>query len=122
MMVMTMKVIFALLIVLLVPATSLASFYNGNDLIEWVRSDDLVDLGKGAEIDAANASRLLGYVVGVHDAYDGKTICAPKGTTIGQTVEIVKKFTRNNPEIWSQPGDSLVLIPLEYAFPCKKKK
>jgi hypothetical protein len=89
-----------------------SSFFNGNQLKAWMDSQDPVESGA-----------FLGYVAGASDAVnDDKTICAPRGFTIGQAEAIVRKYIQANPEKWSERADQLVAQALKQAFPCPAKK
>ncbi len=112
---------FAMLIPMLCVAhTSLAAFYNGNDLAEWNQAREVTKQHRPGGSDFLSTGMMRGYVTGVHDTYEGTVICAPPEATIGQMEDIVGRFVENHPEIRTQTATDLVLTALSAAFPCKK--
>jgi hypothetical protein len=65
-----------------------------------------------------------GYILGAADQLQvTKRICRPPSDAgTFQTVEIVRKFIRENPKEWSKHGMSLVEEPLVQAFPCQESQ
>lgn len=62
-----------------------------------------------------------GYILGAADQLQvQRRTCRPNSdaATI-QTVEIVKRYIRDNPEVWGDHAASLVQVPLVRAFPCR---
>jgi hypothetical protein len=118
------RIILAALVgVLLAPSTAEAVSKNGNELF--------------SDCSAENATYsngiCMGYIVGVGDAVldlqflgliDARfsPICVPRksGVTVGQMVDIVKKYLTDHPEFRHQGGGALVVQALRQAFPCKK--
>jgi hypothetical protein len=47
--------------------------------------------------------------------------CLPNDVESGQTVRIVLKYIRNNPEEAHRPTDALILAALGKAYPCPSK-
>ena len=45
--------------------------------------------------------------------------CLPNGVTLGQTVDVVKRWLNDNPQLRHLPGPEVVATALEGAFPCK---
>lgn len=88
-----------------------AAFIDGNKLLEYIREE---------ERSGNSSGMLLGYIAGVHDAFDTSVICTPSNATLGQLKAIVIKFLKENPEVWSKNGDNVIYIALGKAFPCKK--
>lgn len=113
--------ILILAIALAVPCVSHAEYWTGYSLKEMIDASDRSDNGNPTNADHLNHFRLFGFVVGVHDAVEGLTICVPAETKVGQLVAVVKKYYRNNPEKWNMSAAALVEQALSKAFPCKKK-
>lgn len=61
----------------------------------------------------------VGYVVGVHDALDGVSICSPQEVTIGQIAAVALKYMRNHPESLHLLGSVIVGSELSSVWPCK---
>lgn len=85
-----------------------AEFKDGNKLLSEM---------KGSQYQQMSA---LGYVVGVADALEGVTVCAPDSVTAGQIHDMVKQFLENNPGLRHYSGDAIVNRVLSKAWPCKK--
>ena len=96
---------------LLFSASAQAAFIDGNKLLEYAREE---------ERSGNSSGMLLGYIAGVHDAFDSQVICTPSNATLGQLKAIVIKFLKENPEVWAKNGDNVIYIALGKAFPCKK--
>jgi hypothetical protein len=66
----------------------------------------------------------LGYIAGTHDYIDGmqassgKTVCIPNQITIGQEVDVVSLYLKNNPKVRHLTAPSLIWMALKDAFPC----
>ena len=88
-----------------------AAFIDGNKLLEYAREE---------ERSGNSSGMLLGYIAGVHDAFDSSVICTPSNATLGQLKAIVVKFLKENPEVWAKTGDNVIFTALSRAFPCKK--
>jgi hypothetical protein len=93
-----------------------ASFYTGNEVHDWCKSDN---------------PRCLIYSIGILDAQNflntvkalngGELkICAPKNANAGQVKDIVKAYLENNPAVRNQSAPGLVMLALNLAWPCKK--
>lgn len=67
----------------------------------------------------------VGYIMGIADAEDGKTICLPAGAShigLAQTVmQSVPRGTVSLPESMYQPAHVFVRGILAKAYPCAKK-
>lgn len=87
-----------------------AEFFTGNDLLDKFRSEALASKGVG-----------LGYVMGVHDALHGVTICTPDHVTSGQLRDMVRNYLDNTPAIRHLSADSIVADVLKRAFPCASR-
>jgi Rap1a immunity proteins len=72
----------------------------------------------------ADKEYCLGYISGTHDYIDGiqassgKAICTPNQITIGQEVDVVSLYLKNNPKLRHFTASSLVWLALKDAFPC----
>lgn len=62
----------------------------------------------------------FGYVIGVHDALAGTTVCIGEGVTQRQVVDAVLKFMRGNPEVLGATADRVIAAALEEVWPCPK--
>jgi hypothetical protein len=100
-----------LLALLLFSASAQAAFIDGNKLLEYAREE---------ERSGTSSGMLLGYIAGVHDAFDNTAICTPSNATLGQLKAVVVKFLKENPEVWAKNGDNVIFLALGRAFPCKK--
>lgn len=73
-----------------------------------------------ASKDHIDAWKLMYYVAGVADTYNGVLLCYPSDVTNGQTVEIVIKYIKDHPEEWHKRAPDLVYKALAPTFGCKK--
>lgn len=87
-----------------------AQFYSGNELIQRMQSESVVD-----------KMVALGFVAGVADAWDGILVCPPENSTTGQTRDIALKFLILNPAKRHRPAAELVSEALGEAWPCVRK-
>lgn len=87
-----------------------AAFFSGNDLYSRMTSED-----DGKVIMA------LGFVVGVHDSFEGEFICTGNNVTAGQLRDVVKKYLAENPAKRDTGAVVLTTVALGRAFPCPKK-
>ncbi len=71
--------------------------------------------------DTLDFAFFMGYVDGVADAAEGRSICFPKDVVKGQVVSMVSKYLREHPEEWNNSGEELVVRALRPTFPCAKK-
>lgn len=61
-----------------------------------------------------------GFIIGVSDsAFVRKVVCLPNGATIGQVVDIVKKYLNDHPEDGHYSAASVVENALRANWPCK---
>lgn len=86
-----------------------AFFYDGNDLLRRLNSDDEV-----VQMVA------LGYVAGVSDANKGRTHCMPNNVTTGQLRDMVRNYLNNNPAERHYTAHSIVREVLASVFPCSR--
>jgi xanthosine utilization system XapX-like protein len=90
-----------------------AEFYSGTDL-----KTRLEDWTRNPSVDLVSASLGAGYVLGVHDALSGVTVCAPSGITLAQLVDVTLKYMSENPEILNLSADQVVGRRLKAVWPC----
>jgi Ssp1 endopeptidase immunity protein Rap1a len=96
-----------------------AAATTGNELKAWMNEGEAVEAARpGAKL--LKAGQYMGYVAGVGEALDGLAWCSRPGVTLGQTMDVVSKYLRDNPEKLHEPAGLLVLNALGNAFPCKK--
>jgi hypothetical protein len=86
-------------------------FKTGNSLLADLRNTDSIDRMIG-----------MGYVLAVHDASSGISVCSPKGITTGQVMEVVKKYLEDNPAHLHRDADVLALKALQVSWPCPKRE
>ena len=67
----------------------------------------------------------LAYVTGATDAWvdaqvvsKTKYFCLPKNGTVGQIVDVVRKYLRDHPETRQYAADSEIEAAIQTAFPC----
>ena len=96
-------------VVALVVMPAQAQFYSGNELWQIMQADDYTSKGMA-----------LGFVAGVSDSWDGTLVCGPSSVTLGQAVDIVKRFLRDNPQSRHLSAESLARVALARAWPCRK--
>jgi hypothetical protein len=109
----------ALVLLIMLPVSAGAGFYDGNKLVELWRQN------QAAERHDPNTSYFQsglfnGYVTGVIDAnpflYD-----FPEGVTAGQCCAIVGRFLDAHPERWAESASQLVRDALKEAFPISNR-
>jgi len=101
----------ALLLTACLSVPAHAGFMSGNMLLSNIQSEETY-----------KRAYALGFILGVHDAYEDQVICSGANVTGGQVRDIVKKFLENNPSERDMPAHLLVMIALVKAFPCEKRK
>lgn len=111
-----MRRLVCLLIALVLPTALVASeFRTGREikagLEGWV-SDQSTETVRDAIA--------FGYVIGVHDALAGLTVCIGKGVTQRQVVDVVLEFMRRNPQVLDASADRVITAALEEVWPCPK--
>ena len=102
------------------PADTDNPFIEGTPAFE--SGNKLYDECKGSP--AFNLGFCYGYIVGVADvatALKAIDFCPPKGMTVEQTVDTVKKFLTDHPESRHYSGYSEVIVALRLAYPCAKQ-
>lgn len=97
-----------------------ATFVDRNKLHLMLQAQNRVDAG-GLEIaDHLKTAHLLGYVKGLADAADGRSLCITNGAQGGQLVAIVAKYIDGNPGLWASSANVLIVNALTPVFLCKK--
>ncbi|HEM7460012.1 TPA: hypothetical protein U2J34_000293 [Enterobacter hormaechei] len=104
----------------LISFNAFADYYSGNDIASWSDSRLKAKSGTATEMDFVDAGILRGLVIGVHDAFEGYSVCSPKGATNGQIVDTVVLYVANHPEKRTENASTLALKALSSAYPCKK--
>ena len=115
-----MHKIMALLTSLMIPSTALAGFIDGHDLASNIRDYDKANMGDRTT-NYQSAAELKFYILGAADLLINNTenvVCYPSNVKSNQVVATVVKHLRENPEIWSEPGDAIVWEALKKSFPC----
>jgi hypothetical protein len=64
----------------------------------------------------------MGYVAGALDAYGGVSTCPPDTVTLGQAVDVVKKFLRDQPQIRNEVADVLLFTLFKATWPCADRQ
>lgn len=65
----------------------------------------------------------MGYIVGIHDALSGLTVCSPDSITKGQVRDLIKIYIDNNPKLRSNSTElasKTVAQALAQVWPCRK--
>ena len=100
----------AAIILLVVSGTAHAgTFWDGNKLHNKLQGNTLEQM------------QALGYIMGVADALDTATVCAPTNVTAGQLNDIIKNYLENTPAVRHLAADSLISAVLGRVWPCQKK-
>lgn len=99
---------------------SMADYYGGNDIAKWSDSRLKAKAGTADSMDYVNVGILRGLVIGVHDSFEGTSICSPAQATNGQIVDTVTLFVANHPEKRTENASILAYEALSKAYPCKK--
>lgn len=112
-----------LAIALAVPCVSHAEYFDGYKLKTLIDADDRTDSGNFTiGSDVYDSGVFFGFVVGVHDTFEGiNIICTNNQVKAGQILAVVKKYVKDHPEKLDRPAKTLVFLALATAFPCNKK-
>lgn len=95
--------------------------YDGNDLLSFARGYEKIIRGEGEANDGMDCGMYMGYIAGAVDALlTAKKVSIPDRVTLKQHCMILKKYLESNPEYLHLPGDVLVEIALNRAFPKPK--
>lgn len=62
----------------------------------------------------------LGYVSGVHDAFERTEICTPDGTSAKSLLKVVEDWMRDHPGEWGANGADTVRRALTARWPCAR--
>jgi len=94
-------------------------FLKGNDLVGLMRE---YEKSKRGEQGANKVSEgiYFGYVMGIVDADNGKSISLNASVTAQQLLAIVCKYLNESPEKWDKPAQDIVIEALKKAFPKKE--
>ena len=98
---------------------------NGNDLVKFWKEY------KNESNEFFSRGLYMGYIAGCLDAIEftnyvmeeakygrgNMGFSIPENATLGQICSIVGKWLDNNPEKWNLPGQMLVVLALQEAFP-----
>lgn len=120
-----------LISVLMCPILSYASSaaMDGNDILKECSGG--IDNPSETQQDTVRFIHCAGYVAGVmdtealwdglqHDSHVGFRSCLPKDGLGGeQSIRVILKWLKANPEKLHLRGDMLVLMALRDAFPCR---
>lgn len=87
-----------------------AEFIDGNKLLSDMNGSH------GHQMSA------LGYVMGVADAQQGVTVCAPSTVTSGQMRDMVYNYLTNTPAVRHLSGDVIVTHVLKSVWPCAERR
>ena len=112
---------YAIAVVLCIASfNAMADYYGGNDIAEWSDSRQKIKAGTASATDYVNSGTMRGLAIGVHDAFEGSSICSPAGATNGQIVDTVSVYVANHPERRAENASLLAYEALSSAYPCKK--
>lgn len=101
-----------ILILAMLGSSAHAQFITGNEL--YTRMQDT-----GSQ---HHRSFTMGYITGVHDAYDGFLFCLNGNVTIGQIRDVTYAWLAANPQFRDKPGSFSVVNALREIWPCKTSK
>jgi hypothetical protein len=96
---------------LFVPMLAHAGFFTGNQLLQRMNSSEPIE-----------SSVALGFVLGIHDSFEGEVVCTGAQVTSGQLRDVVKKYLEANPAQRDLSAGALAMVALAIAFPCPDKK
>ena len=99
-----------LALALVVGTAQAGTFWDGNTLYNKLNGSTMEQM------------QALGYIMGVADALDTATICAPNNVTAGQINDMMKNYLENYPAVRHLAADSLISLVLGRMWPCEKKK
>jgi hypothetical protein len=69
----------------------------------------------------------FGYIQGVVNSMellypDQSPSCSPDGMTVGQMVDVVKRYLHNHPQTGHEPAVIVIATAAREAFPCEKAR
>jgi hypothetical protein len=97
------------------------NYIDGSTLKNWIDASDRVDSGNVQPVDFQKVGRLDGYVIGVHDSWEGIMFCGTDRVRAGQLIALVTKYVRENPDQWHHSGSNIVIAAIAPSCPCKHK-
>ncbi len=97
-----------------------ADYYGGDDIAKWSDALMRVKANTAEATDYADVGKLRGLSIGVHDVFDGSSVCSPNNATNGQIVDTVVLYVRNHPEKRTENASRLAYEALSSAYPCNK--
>ncbi|TCD20197.1 hypothetical protein E0D81_09390 [Lelliottia amnigena] len=116
------KIIFITCVILLSSNTQAKNKdgdYDGNDLYEAYKA---YDSNNPTYKQMNQATLFMAYVRGVSDVLSLQNlICYPDNVTVGQALDIVGNYLRDNPEKRNMSPSVLVGMPLMSKYPCSEK-
>lgn len=100
----------AMVLGLLFASSAHADFFNGNELLRMIDSQEAVENGAA-----------MGYIAGVFDSTRSMTHCAPATVNLRQVKDIVRKKLIVAPEMRDMSAAFYVMLPLSELWPCPKQ-
>ncbi|EPS5313686.1 TPA: hypothetical protein ODM18_003652 [Escherichia coli] len=110
----------ALAISALISFSTHADYYGGDDIAKWGDALMRVKANTAEVTDYADVGKLRGLSIGVHDVFEGSSVCSPDNATNGQIVDTVVLYVRNHPERRTKNASELAYEALSSAYPCSK--
>ncbi len=116
----------ALVIGLFVLVCSLSVVATTQDPDDYNPTDTGSDLRRALNEPAGLRSGVaFGYIQGVVNSmevlYPNQPLsCSPDGVTVGQMVDVVKRYLQNHPQTRHEPAVILIATAAREAFPCEK--
>ncbi len=105
-------VVVALLGAIGAAGTARAEFVNAPQLADWLAE------ARKAGGSFKDRTLALGYVSGVHDAFERTEICTPDGTSAKSLLSTVEDWMRAHPDEWGRNGADTVRRALAARWPC----
>jgi len=99
-----------LVLLALVGSPVRAEFYTGNELLQRMQSDSVIE-----------KSVALGFVAGVADTMEGILICSPDYATTGQARDVVFRHLLLNPQSRHKTAAALAVEALRAVWPCRRE-
>ena len=84
-----------------------ATYYDGNELLNRLNSED-----------SGNRMLALGFIAGVSDSTRGRFHCIPNNVQLGQIRDMVRNYLTNTPAERHFSAHSIVREILREVFPC----
>ncbi len=105
-----------------VAAQQLPPLSSGNGLLARAEADERLAQGRPLSGDASDGSAWRAFIAGVAwtlDDVDPLT-CLPQQATLGQAMDVVLAYLRQNPAQLHRPSQVLARDALRQAFPCRR--